>query len=285
MNVKQKRFFSPGTLTFLLWTTLFVALPLFYVVGVSFMERSGSWGVNAVFTLASYEKLLDPVYLNVFAQSMWLAFLTTALTLLIGYPFAYFTSRLSPKKRSFVMMLVMVPFWTNSLVRIYGWIILLRSQGVINNLLLSLGLIQTPLKLLYNFGSVLVGMTYALIPFMILTVYNSISKLDPSLIEAARDLGASGTRAFWTVTVPMTRGGILAGCVLVFVPSVGLFFISDLLGGAKTMLLGNLIKNELLTAHNFPLSAALSIVMLVMTLLVIVIYQRCTGTRGLEGIL
>lgn len=282
--VKSKRRVSPGAAIFTIWTLLFVLTPLCYVLGVSFMENAGSWGVNATFTLASYQKLLDPIYLNVFGQSLWLALLTTLLTLLIGYPFAYFTSKLSAKRRGTVMLLVMVPFWTNSLVRIYGWIILLRSQGVINNALMSLGIIDKPLKLLYNFGAVLVGMVYALIPFMILTVYNSISKLDPALIEASRDLGASGARAFWTVTVPMTRGGILAGCVLVFIPSVGLFFISDLLGGAKTMLLGNLIKNELLTAHNFPLSAALSIVMLIMTLLMIFLYQRCTGARGLEGI-
>lgn len=177
-----------------------------------------------------------------------------------------------------------MPFWTNSLVRIYGWMILLRSQGVVNALLIALGVIDTPLKLLYNFGAVLVGMVYALLPFMILSVYNSISKLDPSLTEAARDLGAGKWRAFWSVTVPMTRAGIMAGCVLVFIPSVGLFFISDLLGGAKTMLLGNLIKNELLTARNWPMGAALSVVMMAATLLVIGLYQKLSGEKSLEGI-
>ena len=194
--------------------------------------------------------------------------LTTLLTLLIGYPFAYFTAGLPPKKRSLALMLVIVPFWTNSLVRIYGWMILLRGQGVVNSLLAALGLIDAPLKLLYNFGAVLVGMVYALIPFMILSVYNAVAKLDPALIEAARDLGAGRWRAFWTITVPMTRAGIMAGCVLVFIPSIGLFFISDLLGGSKTMLLGNLIRDELLTARNWPLGAALSVVMMAATLLV-----------------
>ena len=216
---------------------------------------------------------------------MWLAVLTTLFTLLIGYPFSYFVSRLSERRRSLVLLLVVVPFWTNSLVRIYGWMILLRSQGVINTLLIALGVIDTPLQLLYNFGAVLVGMIYALLPFMILSTYSAIEKLDPSLVEAARDLGAGRWRAFWTVTVPMTRAGIMAGCVLVFIPSVGLFFISDLLGGAKTMLLGNLIKNELLTARDWPMGAALSVVMMAMTLLVIGIYQKCSGERGLEGIL
>ena len=229
--------------------------------------------------------MVTPTYLKVYAQSMWLAVLTTLFTLLIGYPFSYFVSRLSERRRSLVLLLVVVPFWTNSLVRIYGWMILLRSQGVINTLLIALGVIDTPLKLLYNFGAVLVGMIYALLPFMILSTYSAIEKLDPSLVEAARDLGAGRWRAFWTVTVPMTRAGIMAGCVLVFIPSVGLFFISDLLGGAKTMLLGNLIKNELLTARDWPMGAALSVVMMAMTLLVIGIYQKCSGERGLEGIL
>ena len=165
---------------------MFVAVPLIYILCMSFMRRADTWGVEAAFTLESYQKLLDPNYLSVFGRSLWLAVLTTLLTLLIGYPFAYFTAGLPPKKRSLALMLVIVPFWTNSLVRIYGWMILLRGQGVVNSLLAALGLIDAPLKLLYNFGAVLVGMVYALIPFMILSVYNAVAKLDPALIEAAR---------------------------------------------------------------------------------------------------
>ena len=272
------------SLPFLLWTLVFVAIPLIYVLSMSFMKRAETWGVVPAFTLESYRSMLSPTYLKVFGESLWLALLTTLFTLLIGYPFAYFTARLPERRRSLVMLLVIVPFWTNSLVRIYGWMILLRSQGVINTLLIALGVIDTPLKLLYNFGAVLVGMVYALIPFMILSVYNAIAKLDPALIEAARDLGAGRWRTFWTITVPMTRAGIMAGCVLVFIPSVGLFFLSDLLGGAKTMLLGNLIKNELLTAHNWPMGAALSVVMMAATLLVIGGYRRLSGEKSLEGI-
>ncbi len=276
---------SLGALPMLLWTLVFVAIPLLYILWMSFMKRSATWGVVAQFTLDSYQKILSPTYLKVFAQSMWVALLTTLFTLLLGYPFAYFTANLPRRARSAVLMLLVVPFWTNSLVRIYGWMILLRSQGVLNNLFLSLGLIDQPLKMLYTFGSVLIGMIYALIPFMILSIYSSVEKMDWSLVEAARDLGASAWRAFFTVTLPQTAPGIMAGCVLVFVPSVGLFFISDLMGGAKTVLLGNLIKNELLTARDWPTGAALSMVMMILSMGMIALYKRLAGDKSLEGLL
>ena len=267
------------------WTLVFVAIPLVYVLVLSFMKKAATWGVVAEFSLDSYQSLLNPVYLKVFAQSFWMAILTTLAALLIGYPFAYFTARLPQKWRSVVLMLMLVPFWTNSLVRIYGWMILLRSQGVINGVLTALGIIDKPLKLLYTFGAVLVGMVYALLPFMVLAIYNAVRKVDWSLVEAARDLGAGRVRAFFTVTLPLTMPGVMAGSVLVFIPSVGLFFISDLLGGAKTMLLGNLIKNELLSAKNWPMGAALSIAMMAVTLLVIRLYQRLSRDKNLEGLL
>lgn len=268
-----------------LWTTVFVAVPLVYVLGLSFMKKAATWGVVAEFSLDSYKNLLNPVYLKVFAQSFWVAILTTVFALLIGYPFAYFTAKLPKKHRSLVLMLMLIPFWTNSLVRIYGWMILLRSQGVINGLLMQFGVIDKPLKLLYTFGAVLVGMVYALLPFMVLAIYNSVCKVDWSLVEASRDLGAGRAKAFFTVTLPLTMPGVMAGCVLVFIPSVGLFFISDLLGGAKTMLLGNLIKNELLSAKNWPMGAALSIAMMAVTLLVIRLYQHFSRDQNLEGLL
>ena len=269
---------------FAVWTALFVAIPLVYIVCMSFMRRAETWGVVAEFSLESYRKMFSPTYLKVYAQSMWLALLTTLFTLGIGYPFAYCVAKLPEKRRAFVLLLVIVPFWTNSLVRIYGWMILLRGEGIVNSLLIFLGMTDSPLKLLYNFGAVLVGMVYALIPFKILSVYHAVAKLDPALTEASRDLGAGKWKAFWTVTVPLTRAGIMAGCVLVFVPSVGLFFVSDLLGGAKTMLLGNLIKNELLTARNWPMGAALSVVMMLMAMAVIAGYRKASGESSLEGI-
>lgn len=285
MNSRKKGGVPLAAVPMYIWTLLLVAIPLIYIVGLSFLTKAQTWGVDLNFTLDSYRKLFTPSYLKVFGQSLYVAVITTIAALAIGYPFAYFTSRLPKRARSLVLMLIIVPFWTNSLVRIYGWMILLRSQGVINGLLISLGVIDSPLKLLYNFGAVMVGMVYALIPFMILSIYNSCEKIDWSLVEAARDLGATRMRAFWSVTVPLTMPGIMAGCVLVFIPSVGLFFISDLLGGAKTMLLGNLIKNELLVARNWPMGAALSVAMLLMTLGIITLYKRIAGDKELEGLL
>lgn len=282
---KRRDGFSIATLPMYLWTVIFVGLPLLYVFGLSFMKKAATWGVTAEFSTAAYVKIMDPIYLRVFGQSLWIAALTTVIALLIGYPFAYFSAKLPAKWRSIVTLLVVVPFWTNSLVRIYGWMILLRSQGVINGILISLGVIDVPLKLLYNFGSVLVGMVYALLPFMIFSISNSVAKLDWSLVEASRDLGAGPIKAFWTVTLPLTAPGIMAGCVLTFVPSVGLFFISDLLGGSKTILLGNLIKNELLVARNQPTAAALSIVMMAMTLTILALYKKAAGDKNLEGLL
>lgn len=277
--------FSLSVLPMYVWTVLLVAIPLIYILVMSFMRRAETWGVVNEFTTDNYAKILDPVYLKVFGESLWIALLTTVFTLLLGYPFAYFTAKLKTKWRGLVLLLVVVPFWTNSLVRIYGWMILLRSQGVINNMLMGMGVIDAPLKLLYNFGAVLVGMVYALIPFMILAIYNSVEKMDWSIVEAARDLGATKWKAFWSVTVPQTMPGVMAGCVLVFVPSVGLFFLSDLLGGAKTMLLGNLIKNVLLSARDWPFGAALSVVMMAATTLIIYLYKKVSGEQSLEGLL
>lgn len=285
-NKKSRRDgFSPAVLPMYIFTVVFVAIPILYVVVMSFMTRAANWGVIYQPTLAAYKKIFDPVYLKVFAQSLKVAVLTTFFTLFIGYPFAYYTAKLPHKWRNNVMLLVVVPFWTNSLVRIYGWMILLQSKGPLNTLMISLGLIDRPAKLLYNFGAVLVGMIYALIPFMILSIYNSVLKMDWALVEAARDLGASSIKAFWSITIPMTAPGIMAGCILVFIPSVGLFFVSDLLGGSKTVLLGNLIKNELLVAHNWPGGAALSIVMMAMTLLLLGLYKKVTGESDLEGLI
>lgn len=275
---------SPTVWILYAWTAIFVFLPLVYVVAITFLKKDEIWGLTNQFTLENYANLLNPVYLKVFGESFLVAIATTALTLLIGYPFAYATAKFSPKVRSFIILLLMAPFWINSLLRLNGWIIILKANGPINNILLSLGLIDEPLKILYNNGAMMLGMVYALLPFMITSIYNSVEKLDWSIIEASRDLGASPFKAFCTVTVPLTIPGIVAGCVLVFVPSMGLFFISDLLGGAKSLLLGNLIKNELMQARNWPMGATLSIAMLIFTFAFIGIYKKVTGEKTLGGI-
>lgn len=266
-------------------TIVLVVIPLVYIIILSFLKKDAIWGVTNEFTLNNFIKIFDPIYLKTFIDSLILAFSTTVITLLLGYPFGYFMSKLGTKKRSIVMLLVVIPFWTNALVRIYGWIILLRTNGVLNSILLNLGLIDEPIKILYTYGAVLIGMVYSLLPFMILSIYTSAEKIDWSLIEAARDLGATSFQAFFTITLKLTLPGILSGVVLVFIPSVGLFFISDLLGGGKIMLIGNLIKNQLLVSRDWPFGAALSVVMMVMTLIIIWIYTKVSRTKDLEGML
>ena len=264
-------------------TLVFALLPILYVVALSFMKRDATWGVTSEFTLENYIRLWDPIYLEVLLDSLKLAVKTTLLAFAIGYPFAYCMAKLPPRRRGIVMLLVIVPFWTNALVRIYGWMILLRANGVVNTLLLEMGIVDAPLKLLYTDGAILLGMVYSLLPFMILPSYTSIEKLDWSLVEAARDLGAGKVCAFLTVTLRLPLPGILSGCVLVFVPSMGLFFISDLLGGGKKVLMGNLIQNQILTARNWPFGAALSVVMMLMTLLFLFIYRKSTKQSQPEG--
>ena len=202
---------------------------------------------------------------------------TTALCVLIGYPFGMLMARAQGRRRTILLLLVMVPFWTNALVRIYGWRILLMANGPINEFLKTIGLIEQPLKLLNTYGAVLLGMVYALIPFMILSTYASAEKMDWSLVEAGRDLGAGAARVFFTVTVPQTLPGLLSGCVLVFVPSVGLFFISDLLGGATEALAGSLIRDQLLKSRDMPFAAALSVVLLALTCVILLLYSRAGG--------
>ena len=260
-----------------LWTIAFIGLALLYIVGLSLLGRGEALTVTDEITLDNYARLLDEKYLRVMGLSLRLAGLTTLISLLLGYPFAYFMARLSTRARTILMVLVIAPFWTNALIRIYGWKILLYANGPINQALLALGLIQKPLKLLYSQGAVLVGMVYAMIPFVILPVYTGIERMDWSAVEAARDLGATPLRAFITTTLPMTLPSLLAACVLTFLPSVGLIFISDILGGANTVLWGNLVHDELLKSRDLPFAAALSAVLLGLTALVIAVYRRAGG--------
>ena len=178
----------------------------------------------------------------------------------------------------------MIPFWTSALIRLYGWIIIFRSNGVLDSVLMGLGITKDPLKLLYTYPAVVVGMVYALLPFMILSVYSSAEKMDWSLVEAARDLGASPMKAFLTVTLKLTLPGLLSGVVLTFVPSMGLFFIADILGGNKVVLVGSIIQEQLTKGRNWPFAAALSVVLMIMTSLIIGIYRKVTNTKDLEGL-
>lgn len=267
------------------FTLLFVALPILYLIVLSFLTRAQTWGVVNQFTLENYARIVKPVYLNTFKESFQLAILTTVSTLLVGYPFGYFMARLPKKQKTMMMFLVVIPFWTSALMRMYGWIIIFRSNGILDKVLMGLGLTEKPLKLLYSYPAVLVGMIYSLLPFMILSVYSSTDKMDWSLVEAARDLGATRLEAFLTITVKMTLPGILSGIVLVFIPSMGLFFIADILGGGKVMLVGNLIQNQLQSGRDWPFAAALAVMLMIFTSIMIWLYRKLSGVKDLEGLL
>lgn len=280
----KKKGIPLSVLPMYIWSAVFVILPLIYIIALSVLTPDRAAGAALPVTAENYTRLLDPVIADVFLRSLRLAAETTAICFIIGFPFSYCMARLSGKAKSIVMMLIMIPFWTNSLLRTYGWIIILRGNGVLNTLLQSAGIIDSPLSLMYTYGATLLGMAYSMVPFMILPCYSSAEKLDRSVGEAARDLGAGKIRAFFTVMLPLTLPGILSGCVLVFVPSAGMFFISDLMGGAKMSLLGNLIDSQVHTARNLPFAAALSVVMLLLATVFIFVYRKCSGTSQLEGI-
>ena len=262
----------------LIWSAVFVGAAILYIIALSFLKRNPE-GSGAIFefTLENYAKLFQPGYAKVFWRTLLLAAETTLLCVLIGYPFGLLLARVEGRMRTFLLLLVIVPFWTNALVRIYGWRILLMGTGVVNKLLTAMGLIDKPLKLINTHGAVVLGMVYGLIPFMILSTYTSAEKLDRRLIDAGRDLGAKPWKVFFTVELPLTLPGLMSGCVLVFVPSLALFFISDLLGGTSDVYVGNLVNDQLLISRDWPFAAALSVVLLVVTALVMLIYRRAGG--------
>jgi len=262
----------------IVWTMLFVGATILYIVALSFMKRDpDGFGVIPEFTLENYAKLFDANYAKVFWNTLILGIKTTALCVLLGYPFGYFMGRASKKWRTILMLLVIVPFWTNALIRVYGWRILLVGNGPINTFLKAVGLIDKPLKLLNTHGAMLLGMVYALLPFMILPTYSSVEKMDWSLVDAGRDMGANPAKTFLTVTLPLTAPGLLTGCVLVFVPSLALFFMADLMGGTSDIVIGNLVHDQLLKSRDWPFAAALSVVLLAITCLIMFIYRKLGG--------
>jgi len=267
-----------------IFTLLFVAGPLVYMFILSFMQRAEVWGVVNEFTLKNYAGIAEPIYLKTFLESFKLAIISTLSIILIGYPFGYFMAKLSAVWRKRMMLLLMIPFWISSLIRLYGWIIIFRANGVLDKVLMGIGITDAPLKLLYTYPAVVVGMVYSLLPFMIFSVYASAEKLDWSIIEAARDLGATRWKAFLTITLKLTLPGLLSGVVLTFIPSMGLFFIADIMGGNKVVLVGNVIQEQLMKAHNWPFAAALSVVLMILTSLMILLYRKITHVKDLEGL-
>lgn len=267
-----------------IFTIIFVACPLVYMVALSFATAREGHGVNWIFTLKNYARVADPVYLQTFVESLQLALTSTAFICLMGYPFGYFMARLPEGKKKKAMLFLMLPFWVNSLIRLYGWIIILQNKGLLNHVLMALGIIRKPMKILYSYPAVVVGMVYALLPFMILSVYSSAEKMDWSLVEAARDLGASRIQAFWTITFKLTIPGLLSGMILTFIPSMGLFFIADILGGNKIVLVGSIIQEQMTKGSDWPFAAALAVIMMILTTLMIAFYRKISNARELEGI-
>ena len=241
-----------------LWLLLFALLPNIGLLVVTVLTRGEQDFVLPQFTLDNYLRLLDPTFLKILWESLWLAFMSTLACLLVGYPFAYRIARASAKMKPWLLLLVIIPFWTNSLIRTYALILILKANGLISTLLVWLGVTEQPVSFMYGDFAVFMGILYTFLPFMVLPLYASIEKLDSRLLDAARDLGASGFQSFWHVTFPLTLPGIIAGSMLVFLPSLGAFYIPEILGGAKSMLIGNFIKNQFMVARDWPLGAAAS---------------------------
>ncbi len=279
-----------------LWTILFVILPMGYVLVLSFVSGD-AFGIQYVFTLENYKHLFSGDIVKTLLETLRMSAVTTAITLLTAYPFAYFMSKKGKRARNILLMLIIIPFWTSALMRMFGWRIILQNKGMLNACLESihdafywvivkLGLIEKApkfqrLKLMYTEGLVIFGMVYTMLPFMVLPLFSSIEKQDPAAREAARDLGAKPVTAFFTITLPLSLPGIISGCTLVFVPSMGLFFINKLLGGGKTNYLGDLIDFYLKDGRDWALSAALSMVVLVLTFLSMGVYRRYSGGEGM----
>jgi len=245
--------------------------------------KNGMYGqIENVITFENIIKVFDPLYLKVLWTTFWIAVVTTIITLLIAYPYAYTATVVSEKWQRMLLLLITIPFWINFLVRSYALIVIFRSKGIINTLLLKLGIINEPLQLLYNTPSVIMGMVYTLLPFMVLPIFVAIEQLDHRKLDAANDLGATPFQTFFHVTLPLTMKGIFAGSILVFVASFGMFVVSDVMGGSKVALIGNVIQNQFLGARNWPFGSALSIFLVLSSIGLIGLYYLATKNIGAE---
>ncbi len=277
-RLRQVVLLGPG----MAWLTLLLVVPCALVFAYSFFERGVYGGIDYVFGFDNYLRALDPLYLRIFLTSLKIAALTTLLALLIGYPAAYFIAQRPPRQQRAFLILAILPFWSNYLIRTYAWIVLLNREGLINRSLAGLGLVEQPLPLLYNQFAIVVGLLYAYLPFMILTLYSSIARLGPELREASADLGASKAQTFANVTLPLTLPGIAAGSVFVFVLSIGNFITPDLLGGGRSIMVGNLIYDQFLSARDWPFGASLAF-MLIGIMLSLLFVQAWLVNRSSAG--
>jgi spermidine/putrescine transport system permease protein len=256
------------------WLIVFVFFPNILVFLVSFLTRDESTLVALKLTFANYLRIFDPVYFQVFINSLVMALVTCILCVIIAYPFAYILSRMRNGKKNMMLLFIIIPFWTSALIRTYAIKILLTTNGLINSFLMSIGLIAEPLNMLYTKGAVVAGLVYTLLPFMILPLYAALEKIDNRYIEASQDLGASKLQTLARVILPLSVPGLIAGSMLVFLPALGLFYIPDILGGSKSLLLGNLIKTQFLDTRNWPFGSAVSVMLtLIMALLLLANYK------------
>ncbi len=271
-----------GPVTF--WLAFFVAIPLIYVLVMSFCSIDQSYNIVYSFSLGNFRRLADPNYIQIYGNSLLVAFFTTLICILLGYPFSYLIARTKWIHKSVLYMLVIIPFWTNSLIRIYGWRTFLGANGWLNLFLMKIGLIKEPLEILFNRGATVLGMVYCLFPFMVLPLYTAIEKLDSQLLEASSDLGAKGFTTFRKVILPLTLSGIFSGSIMVFIPCLGYFFVSDIMGGGNSDVIGNLIERQFQSGNNWPLGAALSIILIVITLVLVKLYQKLGGDMDSLGV-
>lgn len=261
----------------IIYSIILILLPILYVFIISFFKSDSYGGMLKVFTLSNYIEIFNIIYLKIFFKSVLVALITTLVCLIISYPFAIALMSKKETTRNYLIKLVMVPFLMNSLIRTYAWIVLLRKNGIINSGLITLGITDKPLTLMYNNFGIIIGMIYTLLPFMILPVYSAVSKVNNSVVEAAHDLGANKIQVFTKVYLPLTISGAFNGSLMVFIPAIGYFFIADILGGGKEMIIGNLIKNQFLTARNWPFGAAISIFLVIITFVLVKIYKKLGG--------
>ena len=265
------------------WLLFLVLAPNLLVVGASVMTRDPSTFIALPLNLDAYRQLFNPLYLDVFLHSLWMAILTTAICLLIGYPFAWALSKVQKRRQMLLIFLLIIPFWTNSLVRVYALKLILATNGLLNSALLWLGWISEPLQMLYTQGAVIVGLVYLLLPFMILPLYAVFDDLRQDVLLASHDLGAGRLATFKNVIIPLTLPGVLAGVMLVLLPAMGLFFVPDILGGSRSLLVGNVIKNQFLDARNWPCGAAASIVLTLTMALLMFAYRLSKQRLGEES--
>lgn len=279
--MKDNRLFKRLTITgSIAWIALFGVVPTLMLAGVSFLSRHKDDLIEPTFTVGNYARLLDPAVATMLGHSLVMAAMATALCLLVGYPFAYIVARTDKRRSRLMLLFVMIPFWTNTLIRTYALVAVLKADGILNKTLIFLGIIEAPMQIMYTQTAVFIGLIYTLLPFMILPLYAAIEKLDVRLLEASRDLGASRWTTFRKITIPMTMPGILSGSILVFLPALGMFYIPDILGGARTMLLGNFVRDQFLVTRDLPMGAAASIAMTLLMGALLFLYYRSARRSG-----